>query len=40
MLAQGIEMPPQQGSAALQALIRGDLAVWLPVIMASGATAE
>ncbi|HEY6715677.1 MAG TPA: tripartite tricarboxylate transporter substrate binding protein [Reyranella sp.] len=40
MLAQGIEMPPPASSAAAQKLVRDDLALWLPIIKASGASAE
>ena len=40
MLAQGIEMLPPQPPAAAQKLVRDDLALWLPIIKASGASAE
>jgi tripartite-type tricarboxylate transporter receptor subunit TctC len=40
MLSQGIDMMPPGSPAAAQKLIRDDLALWLPVIKASGATAE
>src|SRR5882757_4664451 len=40
MLAQGIEMLPPGSPAAAQKLVRDDLTLWLPVIKASGASAE
>ena len=40
MLAQGIEMLPPGSPAAAQKLVRDDLALWLPIIKASGASAE
>lgn len=40
MLAQGIEMLPPESPAAAQKLVRDDLALWLPIIKASGASAE
>jgi tripartite-type tricarboxylate transporter receptor subunit TctC len=40
MLGQGIDMMPPRPPATAQKLIRDDLALWLPVIKASGATAE
>jgi tripartite-type tricarboxylate transporter receptor subunit TctC len=40
MLAQGIEMLPPGPPAAAQKLVRDDLALWLPIIKASGASAE
>jgi tripartite-type tricarboxylate transporter receptor subunit TctC len=40
MLAQGIEMLPPAPPAAAQKLVRDDLALWLPIIKASGASAE
>jgi tripartite-type tricarboxylate transporter receptor subunit TctC len=40
MLAQGIEMLPPASPAAAQKLVRDDLALWLPIIKASGASAE
>lgn len=40
MLAQGIEMLPPESPAAAQRLVRDDLALWLPIIKASGASAE
>jgi tripartite-type tricarboxylate transporter receptor subunit TctC len=40
MLAQGIELPPPGPPAVAQKLVRDDLALWLPVIKASGASAE
>lgn len=40
MLAQGIEMLPPEPPAAAQKLVRDDLALWLPIIKASGASAE
>jgi tripartite-type tricarboxylate transporter receptor subunit TctC len=40
MLAQGIEMPPPAPPAAAQMLVRDDLALWLPIIKTSGASAD
>ncbi|MBM3649041.1 MAG: tripartite tricarboxylate transporter substrate binding protein [Alphaproteobacteria bacterium] len=40
MLAQGIELLPPVSPAAAQKLVRDDLALWLPIIKASGASAE
>ncbi|HYX04715.1 MAG TPA: tripartite tricarboxylate transporter substrate-binding protein [Reyranella sp.] len=40
MLAQGIDMMPPGPPAAAQKLVRDDLALWLPIIKASGASAE
>jgi tripartite-type tricarboxylate transporter receptor subunit TctC len=40
MLAQGIEMLPPELPTAAQKLVRDDLALWLPIIKASGASAE
>jgi tripartite-type tricarboxylate transporter receptor subunit TctC len=40
MLAQGIEMLPPEEPAAAQKQVRDDLALWLPIIKASGASAE
>lgn len=40
MMAQGIEMLPPGPPAAAQKLVRDDLALWLPIIKASGASAE
>jgi tripartite-type tricarboxylate transporter receptor subunit TctC len=40
MLTQGIEMLPPGPPAAAQKLVRDDLALWLPIIKASGASAE
>jgi tripartite-type tricarboxylate transporter receptor subunit TctC len=40
MLAQGIEMLPPESPAQVQKLVRDDLALWLPIIKASGASAE
>lgn len=39
MMGQGIEMLPPITPAAAQKLVRDDLALWLPIIKASGATA-
>ena len=40
MLAQGIEMLPPGSLAAAQKLVRDDLALWLPIIKVSGASAD
>lgn len=40
MLGQGIEMFPPESPAVAQKLVRDDLALWLPIIKASGASAE
>jgi tripartite-type tricarboxylate transporter receptor subunit TctC len=40
MLAQGIEMLPPAPPAAAQKLVRDDLALWLPIIKTSGASAD
>ena len=40
MLAQGIEILPPDSPAAAQKQVRDDLALWLPIIKASGASAE
>jgi len=40
MLAQGIEMLPPESPAEAQKLVRDDLALWLPIIKASGASAD
>jgi tripartite-type tricarboxylate transporter receptor subunit TctC len=40
MLAQGIEMLPPESAAAAQKQVRDDLALWLPIIKASGASAD
>jgi tripartite-type tricarboxylate transporter receptor subunit TctC len=40
MLAQGIEMLPPALPAAAQMLVRDDLALWLPIIKTSGASAD
>jgi len=40
MLAQGIEMLPPEPPAAAQKLVRDDLALWLPIIKDSGASAD
>lgn len=40
MLAQGIDMLPPESPAAAQKLVRDDLALWVPIIKASGASAE
>ena len=40
MLAQGIELLPPGPPAAAQKLVRDDLTLWLPIIKASGASAE
>ena len=40
MQAQGIEMLPPLSLPEAQKLVRDDLALWLPIIKASGASAE
>jgi tripartite-type tricarboxylate transporter receptor subunit TctC len=40
LLAQGIELFPPRPPAALADLTRSDLALWVPIIKASGATAD
>jgi hypothetical protein len=40
MLAQGIEMLPPLSLPEAQKLVRDDLALWLPIIKAAGASAE
>jgi len=40
MLAQGIELLPPDSPAQAQKLVRDDLALWLPIIKASGASAD
>ena len=40
MLAQGIEVLPPALPAAAQKQVRDDLALWLPIIKDSGASAE
>jgi tripartite-type tricarboxylate transporter receptor subunit TctC len=40
MLAQGIEVPSPEPPAAAQKQVRDDLALWLPIIKESGASAE
>jgi tripartite-type tricarboxylate transporter receptor subunit TctC len=40
MKAQGIDMMPPEPPAVLDRLIRDDLALWVPIIKASGASAE
>ncbi len=40
MLAQGIEMLPPASPAQAQKLVRDDLVLWLPIIKASGASAD
>jgi tripartite-type tricarboxylate transporter receptor subunit TctC len=40
LLAQGIELFPPRPPAALDQLTRSDLALWVPIIKASGATAD
>jgi tripartite-type tricarboxylate transporter receptor subunit TctC len=40
MLAQGVDMLRPRSPGELQGLIRDDLALWLPIIKASGAIAE
>ena len=38
--AQGIDMMPPQPPATVDKLVRDELARWVPIIKASGATAE
>jgi len=38
--AQGIDMMPPDPPAAVDKLVRDELALWVPIIKASGATAE
>ena len=38
--AQGIDMMPPEPPAAVDKLVRDELALWVPIIKASGATAE
>lgn len=40
MAVQGIDMLPPEPAAAAQGLVRDDLALWLPIIKASGASAD
>lgn len=40
MTVQGIDMLPPEPAAAAQSLVRDDLALWLPIIKASGASAD
>ena len=40
MMGQGIEILPPGSPAAAQKLVRDDLALWLPIIKASGASAD
>ena len=40
MLAQGIEVLPPESPADAQKQVRDDLALWLPIIKASGASAD
>ncbi len=40
MKAQGIEMMPPEPPSAVEKLIRDDLALWVPIIKASGGSAE
>ena len=40
MMGQGIEMLPPGSPAAAQKLVHDDLALWLPIIKASGASAD
>ncbi len=40
MSAQGIETPAPGSAAVAQKLVRDDLALWLPIIKSSGASAE
>jgi tripartite-type tricarboxylate transporter receptor subunit TctC len=38
--AQGIDMMPPAAPAGVEKLVRDDLALWVPIIKASGASAE
>jgi len=38
--AQGIDMMPPDPPATVDKLVRDELALWVPIIKASGATAE
>jgi tripartite-type tricarboxylate transporter receptor subunit TctC len=38
--AQGIDMMPPEPPAQVDKLVRDELALWVPIIKASGATAE
>lgn len=40
MAGQGIDMMPAEPPAAVDKLVRDELALWVPIIKASGATAE
>ena len=40
MAAQGIDLMPPQSPAQVDKLVRDELALWVPIIKASGATAE
>lgn len=40
MAVQGIDMLPPEPAAVAQSLVRDDLALWLPIIKASGASAD
>jgi hypothetical protein len=40
MKAQGIDMMPPEPSSGVAKLVRGDLALWVPIIKASEASAE
>jgi len=40
MLAQGIELAPPQAPEAVDKLVRDDLALWVPIIKAAGASAD
>ena len=38
--AQGIDLMPPEPPAAVDKLVKDELALWVPIIKASGATAE
>jgi len=38
--AQGIDMMPPEPPAGVEKLVRDDLAMWVPIIKASGASAD
>jgi tripartite-type tricarboxylate transporter receptor subunit TctC len=40
MKAQGIDMMPPEPPSGVEKLVRDDLALWVPIIKASGASAD